>query len=346
MNFNYIPILKTTDAELKGYFFLDNVIKDSILPLFEITRSRRSTKNPDGNIQKRLESLKSMTAGRICILDVTSETTLQNKQTANLLLSDNGFANWVTLIKDLDFKVIPCIQYTGDTDENFRKQVDSLFKLSNQLALRAPIVTDISNILEPILNIVGDRELILIFDSKFCPLNSLDSVSELSISEIKKLSPLLEKRSKTKVVLSSSSFPKTVIATGYGKGDAGEFLIGERLLFEKVSKAIEQKLVYSDYGSIHPQRYEDFGKWIPRIDYPLDNLIFYYRYRQEKGGYVTAANSVISDKRYKPIKSIDAWGDQEIIQAATGSPNGRSPSHWIAVRLNLHITRQALNPLS
>jgi hypothetical protein len=131
---------------------------------------------------------------------------------------------------------------------------------------------------------------------------------------------------------------------GYGTAGAGagEFRIGEVEIFKEV-RNISRRVVYSDYGSIHPRRYDDFGRWTPRIDYPLDDKIFFYRFKQEAGGYVTAAKSVVKDSRYSRIRRLKAWGEEEVAAAAAGEPNGRSPSHWIAVRMNLHITRQLLN---
>lgn len=40
MKYKYVPIIKTGNAETKGVNFLDDSIKDTITPIFELTRSR------------------------------------------------------------------------------------------------------------------------------------------------------------------------------------------------------------------------------------------------------------------------------------------------------------------
>ncbi len=76
---------------------------------------------------------------------------------------------------------------------------------------------------------------------------------------------------------------------------------------------------------------------MPRVDFNRNATFFYYRYRREKGGYISAAKKVIADSNYK---SDNSWGDNEIHDAATGAPNGLSPAHWVAVRINMYITKQ------
>jgi hypothetical protein len=41
-------------------------------------------------------------------------------------------------------------------------------------------------------------------------------------------------------------------------------------------------------------------------------------------------------------ESAGSWGDEQITSAASGHPNGFSPVFWIAVRLNIHITRKCM----
>lgn len=51
-----------------------------------------------------------------------------------------------------------------------------------------------------------------------------------------------------------------------------------------------------------------------------------------------AAREALDDELYE---NAGAWGDEQIAKAAEGEPEGRNPSHWIAVRTNIHITRQS-----
>ena len=46
---------------------------------------------------------------------------------------------------------------------------------------------------------------------------------------------------------------------------------------------------------------------------------------------------MIENDKYSRIQS---WGNDEILEASQGIVNGRNPGHWIAVRMNIHMTRQ------
>lgn len=40
--------------------------------------------------------------------------------------------------------------------------------------------------------------------------------------------------------------------------------------------------------------------------------------------------------------SLQCWGMVEIRRTSAGSPGGKSPSYWISVRSNIHMSRMAL----
>jgi hypothetical protein len=137
---------------------------------------------------------------------------------------------------------------------------------------------------------------------------------------------------------------------GYGEDSFGCFDIGEITLFNSLKNKV-RKVRYGDYGAIHPVKVEVPGsKWIPRIDFPKKRSIYYHRVRRDKDesskkAYVTAAKRIIRDSSYVDFANRDVWGLDEIIKAANGEPTGISPSFWISVRFNLHVTRQYLRLL-
>lgn len=346
----YLPIIKTTDAELKGYFFLDNVVKNNIIPIFELTRSRRSKNNANGDVNIKMKKIFDLCEGRKFILDVTTEKTLSNNQTTAFLDNSNGFSNWVDFITKHqdDSSIIPCVHYMQGADADVKKQITALEQIASATACRIGIdqdeglsIADLETVINFLLS-VRTKPIYVIIDSGFIHLNSLNDQRNKILEAIKKIEPLLDRNDV--LLCPSSSFPKSVMDAGYGRAGAetGEFKIGEVEIFKEIKK-VSRRVAYSDYGSIHPKRYDDFGKWTPRIDYPLDDRFFFYRFKQEAGGYITAAKSVIKDNRYSRIRRVATWGDEEVLAAAGGAPNGKSPAHWIAVRMNLHITRQFLN---
>ena len=140
------------------------------------------------------------------------------------------------------------------------------------------------------------------------------------------------------IITAFSSFPDYVTRTGYGNDTYGEFEVSEIA----INLNLQSKgCIAGDYASIHPIRNNrSGGTWVPRIDFINNDKLYYHRYRREQGGYIKAAKEVISDPNYSQNRDYTnrLWGDNEIILAANEEPSGKSPSHWIAVRVNLYMT--------
>ncbi len=49
----YVPIIKTGDAELRALSNIDDAVKNFVMPLFEITRGRKTRNAEEGVIAKR-----------------------------------------------------------------------------------------------------------------------------------------------------------------------------------------------------------------------------------------------------------------------------------------------------
>lgn len=349
--YHYFPIIKTTDAELKAYSFLNDEVKDGILPIFELTRSRRSKYNPDADVNKRIDKLKEDVVNRPFILDLTVEQTLSNAQIDEMLNTPKeGFALWVAFIKELleqELNVIPMINFHPDVIEDVEKEIDSLNSLSEYLAFRVSInEPDAIDYINQILAMFDMEKLILILDGEFIELDDKYDTGDKSDYFSVFLDQIDANFDATKLkalICAFSSFPSAVNDSNniYGNYNYGSFPISEIITNNELLK--EYKYVrYGDYGSVHPIRYEGFGRWVPRVDFMDNDKFYYYRYQRDDDGYITAANEVVLDSNYNIINEIDTWGDQEIAAADMGAPNGRSPSHWIAVRINLYITRQYL----
>lgn len=101
---------------------------------------------------------------------------------------------------------------------------------------------------------------------------------------------------------------------------------------------------YGDYGSINPKRNDNITMsrgWIPRIDVPLEDKVFYYRQRRAKRAYVDTyrevAKMIVRDAKYP--RNLDCWGCNQIYYCCTLPPSS-SPNYWISVRMNIHIEQQ------
>ena len=55
--------------------------------------------------------------------------------------------------------------------------------------------------------------------------------------------------------------------------------------------------------------------------------------------YVRAAKSIVRLAEFRTVRELveSVWGITQIQTAADGHPPALSPSHWISVRLNIHI---------
>ena len=81
--------------------------------------------------------------------------------------------------------------------------------------------------------------------------------------------------------------------------------------------------------------------WIPRIDVPLSEKIYYYRQRRAGRAYDTTYKEV-AKKAIRDIKypsDIKCWGCSQIYNCCTLPPSS-SPNYWISVRMNIHIEQQ------
>ncbi|TVT60167.1 MAG: beta family protein [Sedimenticola thiotaurini] len=333
----YVPIIKSTDAELKGYSFLRGEVKAETTPIFELTRSRRSKNAPDGNVHKRMVQIAEIVGDIPFILDLTAHEDLSNDQINDLLDETGGFLNWVEFLGEYpDLNIIPAIHFYSDTPEVVIKQeVQQLLSNHRKLALRVQPDDESINwyidIIRSALN--SDNELVLVFDAGYVVAESYQNVLELVANRYAALPVGFDPWS---IVVCASSFPASVVALSNCYDDHGIIPLLEKKLYQDL-KGNGVNLCYGDYASIHPVRYQSRGgTWVPRIDVSLDTSVIYTRYRRHAGGYARAAEEMVAHPDYL---SIDCWGHEQIRSAADGNPGGLSPSFWIAVRMNIHMSR-------
>ena len=338
----YCPILKTTTAELRGLENLSPGVSKDILPIIELTRSRRSKHNPDGDIGKRIDQIEDILEERPFILDVTTEQSMSNAQIDGILHGGrDGFQEWIDLVgkmQERGLRVIPVIHYDPKYKKGVRKQIDGLLEVSPTLAFRAgPWDQDLGEYLKVLSSSMDVSNVILILDAGYLSL-SVNPKGNFASHFSLALKIAGEAGGSPKaIVCAFSSFPDSVTRKHYGGDEHGEFPVAELITHRSLR---DEGVIAGDYASVHPVRYEmGGGTWIPRIDFiGADDKFHYYRYRREDGGYVRAAKHVRRDKQYK-MTSPPTWGDDEMQLAAEGEPSGKSPLHWIAVRVNSYITR-------
>jgi hypothetical protein len=98
----------------------------------------------------------------------------------------------------------------------------------------------------------------------------------------------------------------------------------------------------------YPEPFEpSISRYVPRVDYCLDDAWLYERRRNDDGGYVECARRLVGLPDWENAFADVAWGAQIIRDTARSDnvPAGfGSPANWIAARVNMHIERQASLP--
>lgn len=348
----YVPIIKTADAEVRALENLSDSVSNIITPLLEFTRSRTTAKLKGGDILRKIKRLSDLYKDRLFFLDLTNDPNLTNAQIKELQSNENGYKNWTdfAVARKSDFsKFIPTIQISSENiateDEHYariRQQVAVLGANFDKLLYRIPIgyefvardITEISKHVPP-------NRLVCLLDAEYIPKDKASVYARNAIpivQEFKKYSP-------DTIIIASTSFPKK--PTQYGGESEGRMFLEEKIFFDKV-KETEKRIVYGDYATIHPARNDQSGGngWVPRIDMPTADEIFYFRDRKTKAevtyadAYVRVAEKVVGTKDYQVVRKRigGCWGIKQIEAAEFGLPQGLSPSYWISVRMNIHLS--------
>lgn len=350
-NIVYTPIIKTGDAEIRGVENLRDDVKDDITPLFELTRSRKSKNIPRGDIIRRLDRLDEAYGTRQFMLDLTAEPNLRNHQIERLNDNKKGYKKWIDFMNlhKEDFpEIMPIIQISDkglDSAEEYyeriKKQVQALNKNFENIVYRFSLeYKDFRGDIDAICKAISSNKIICMIDAGFITQEKSGIYSTKAIEVINELDDF----SLSKIALAATSYHRN--PTEFGGDEEGEFRLEEYIFYEEVKNNVESSIVYGDYATINPMRSLQAGGrgWVPRIDVPTENTIFYHRSRKREKSYAPAytrvAKLVCNDQRYKKVKKKigGCWGIEQIELAAQGYPQGLSPSFWISVRMNIHIT--------
>ncbi|HIF9324428.1 beta family protein [Photobacterium damselae] len=345
--FVYFPIIKTRDGELRCFEHINDDDFSKILPIYELTKSRKTKKAPDGDIYRRMKQIAEIQKKRPFILDLSTNEKYINPQIEQLLSAHNGFKEWQYFLFDLhsDLNIVPMVHLYEDDDgkfEDVEKFVRNASARTDFLAVRLPYDLsdeEVEYYLEPIAsNLNGKCKLYVILDAEFVRNKAICDVVDTFLEACSGTTAF--KNKVEAVIMLSSSFPSNVAQTG-GEDIAGEFRICEEDIYQGISE--EFPIKYGDYVSINTEQIEiKGGTFVPRVDIAsLDGKSFTYkRYRRNSGGYVKAADHTIRDVgSYKPL---GVWADKEIQDAASGNPSGISPAFWISVRMNYYIKSRIL----
>lgn len=341
---HYIPALRTRGSEMKAYEQLAGPVRSVLLPVFELTRSRRSKSNADGSILVTVEKLVGHCSDQPFIADITSLDSQGNAETAALLDPADGFKNWCNFVTNhLPGNCIPVIHLTDPFEPTqFLKQLSRLVRHTQGVALRVPTdypdVGVLANYLSPVAQRHESHAVALLVDDGYVKQGEAQASAARCMAVANALSGKVDL-----VAPLTSSFPYSVTVSDFGGGDSyGDFKLEEVEVSEnmKFAGVPGARVVHGDFGLIHPFDFSGtVTNWVPRVDVPLELTGYYYRYRRDAGSYELAAALALKDLKYK---ALSCWANSMIMAAAAGQPLRRNPSFWISVRVNYHLTRQAI----
>lgn len=353
MDRNYVLIVRTGAAEIKAVENLDDTVFDDVLPLIELTRGRKKTIE---NIvsypfESRLDKLAAKLRGKQVAFDVTSDEELSCTETDRFYNYANGYECWVEFLQSLKqenifSEIVPTLitNYEDEHfEENFRKEIHTLLDEFGVVLYRCSIEDeDCYEDLDFIQKELENQKMYILIDCGYMAQAMQNNVAEKCKARIRNIHNLLS--CNYDIIICGTSFPNNISDIGNDASDT--FRISEVDVFESCHE-VDDTVVYGDYGSINPKRNDGIimaRGWIPRIDVPLENAIFYYRQRRPKGEskysftYREVAKRVLKDQRFPHM--LNTWGTSMIKQCANELIPSSSPSFWISVRMNIHVMQQ------
>ena len=332
---------------------LDDAVFDDVLPLIELTRGRKRTieDNVSYSFESRLGKLAAKLRGKQVAFDVTSDEELSCTETDRFYNYANGYQCWVEFLQSLKqecifSEIVPTLitNYEDENfEENYKKEIKSLLDEFGVILYRCSIDNeDCYEDLDIIQKELGYKKIYILIDCGYMAQAMQNNVAEKCKARIRNIHKLLS--CNYDIIICGTSFPNNISDIGNDASDT--FRISEVDVFESCY-GVDDTVVYGDYGSINPKRNDGIimaRGWIPRIDVPLENSIFYYRQRRPKGEskysstYLEVAKRVLKDQRFPHM--LDTWGTSMIKQCAKVVVPSSSPSFWISVRMNIHVMQQ------
>ena len=144
-------------------------------------------------------------------------------------------------------------------------------------------------------------------------------------------------RPEISVIITGSSFPAE-----FGHVEPyGSFNIRERLLYNEVLRNNNTvNCLYGDWASVRPPSNQQIPMTpVPRLDLALEDKWAFFRYRNNDGGYMRAAEECLESDYWD--NDLNIWGTYLIKATAEGDANEITyPGIATAARINMHLHSQ------
>ncbi len=253
----------------------------------------------------------------------------------------DGFRAWCDLVTSWQC-FTPTLQWHDETAVLLR-QFDRLAGIGRGLVIRLRRTQswNIANVVQIRTAALNGVRLLIVMDAEQISLREdLTVLAQNMSTAMTSVSDLLSAADLSFVIM-GSSFPSefaSIDATN------ATLPIRERQLFSLLSGSPPLLRAgispfYGDHAAVFAGEREPAFRGLPRIDYPTSSFWIYHR-KPIADGFGRAAEAVVSDPAWLP--DLMCWGAHEINRAASGDLTGLgSAAPWTAVRINIHLHRQA-----
>jgi hypothetical protein len=327
---SYLPSIRSRQAELKGYSQLREETKSRLRPLISLGKLGKSDQPT-----RIMEAIREAVGGEAFVdLNTNPGQTCQGFEA--LCNPAGNYATWRDLF-DADGSLTPvALLRDNSTERAFVRQVLQIERDHRVVAIRSRRPAQELPMLQAALSAVDDvNSLLLVLDFGYIR-PSLAAKEQEALRVISALRTIDET---ARIVVMASSFPRAVSAFG---DQRGSLEIIERDLHARIGGDVVA--MYGDHAAIYPEPFEpSISRFVPRIDYCLEEAWLYERRRADDGGYVDCARRIVASPDWEEDFANVAWGAGIIRQTARAGAvqaGFGSPSNWIAARVNMHIERQ------
>ena len=325
----YLPCIRSRQAEIRGYSELRPATKAALHPIVSLGKLGRV-----GEARRVLETIESRIGH--CFLDLNLMPGQGCDELDTLYNPENNFRQWREFAASCQGVVPVALMREDATERHFLRQVLSIEQEYQAVVIRTrrpsrdlPALSAALGAVEDVNNVL----FVLDFGYVRAALDPKATEARRVITALRSIDPA------ARIAVVGSSYPRSVAAFG---DRSGTLEIVERDLHLDIGG--NEVAVYGDHASIYPEPYEpSISRWVPRIDYCLDDNWKWQRRREDEGGFVRCAQEITASADWDSDFASEVWGAMKIAETAQGAvpPGFGSPANWIAARVNMHIERQA-----
>ena len=338
--FGYYPVFYTRSSEIEALENINDNSKGEIIPLFTLHCKTNST------LTKSAQTVNKKFGDNYYFIEAPNHQNILNRlsdEDQKIINPYDNFKNWCKYTEQFE-NAIPVVQTENRMElKQVIKQAIYLENKKGKLAFRIKNSRDIDAVIASVSALDDVNNALIYIDAGYIKNNVNDEVN----SALKIINKIKKEIVDPTICAISSSFPKSPATemnqiASFSQGTIlGGSIYQEEISFFSGLYEEHDDILYGDYASIHPSIYDESlgfkGKWSSRIDFLSSDEWFSLRDPKQQGdGYKDVAKHIVN------LNILDntpnCWGKEMINNAANGDVFGKSPSKWISVRANTHIT--------